>query len=153
MDKLNSQVIGTLKAKKSTDKAKNVKLNRQNAQLILNGLNVQYGTENGKATKTILMNAKIVDACNKAIFDYFLSGSKTYLLLDGLLKKLQEKSKTQLKMLYSKALLDATKTDKAYNRTDKAYNIDIKISLAMFCDLVKNNLQLMDEPKHKNELL
>ena len=144
MDKSNLQVIDTLKVKKSTEKAKNIKLNRQNAQLILNGLNVQYSTENGKATKTILINSAIVDACNKAIFDYYLVGGKTYLLLDNLLQKLQAKSKTQLKMLYSKALLDATKTDKVYNRTDKHYNIDIKISLATFCELVKNNLQLME---------
>lgn len=142
-----------IKPKKATEKAKNVKLNRQNAQLILNGLNVQYSTESGKATKTILMSSKIVDACNKAVFDYYVAGGKTYLLLDNLLQKLQAKSKTQLKTLYAKALLDATKTDKAYNRTEKHYNIDIKISLATFCELVKNNLQLMDAPKQKTELL
>lgn len=146
-------IDNSIKPKKATEKAKNVKLNRQNAQLILNGLNVQYGTENGKASKTILMNSKIVEDCNKAVFDYYVTGGKTYLLLDNLLQKLQAKSKTQLKALYSKALLDATKTDKVYNRTDKNYSINVKISLATFCELVKNNLQLMDAPKQKTELL
>ena len=151
----NISVANTLtNGKKNTsDKAKNIKLNNSNSKIIFDLLAVNYTAENGKIVKSINMNASIIDACNKAIFDYYISGSKTYLLFDNLLQKLQTKSKTQLKALYGKALLDCTASDKVYNRNEKNYHIDVKISLARFCELVKNNLQLLDKPKTKNELL
>lgn len=122
------------------NKSKNQKLNNQNKITIFKNVVVKYDYENGKITKTILLNKNTIDAINQAITDYMLADGKSYLLYQNILATLNKTSNNQLKTIYGKSLLDNIVTDKVFDHKEKLYTIDIKLKLSSLIQSIYNQL-------------